>query len=66
MRLMIACPATHVPVPTGIETERESLMTFPNVRSVVDPCLACGGKHSWRSTDTRLEDEWRAPVIDAV
>jgi len=42
MRLMIACPVTDEPVPTGIETEQEWRTRFPGVPSTLDPCPACG------------------------
>jgi hypothetical protein len=66
MRLMIACPVTDEPVPTGIETEQEWRTRFPGVPSTLDPCPACGGAHTWLPTSAWIEDEWRFHMVDAA
>lgn len=54
--VMIRCPRTDQPVPTGIDIDAEE---FPladlNGQSFV--CSACGERHVWNKSDAFLDEE---------
>ena len=54
--VMIRCPRTDQPVPTGIDIDAEE---FPiadlNGKSFV--CSACGERHVWNKSDAFLDEE---------
>jgi hypothetical protein len=54
--LIIDCPVTHKPVPTGISTDKASFEDPTNVltgNSV--SCPHCGQNHVWDKKDARLD-----------
>jgi hypothetical protein len=48
--VMISCPVTGTPIPTGIETDQSSLDLTPPFESRIK-CPACGGEHIWSKSD---------------
>jgi hypothetical protein len=48
--VMISCPATGTPIPTGIETDQSSLDLTPPFESRIK-CPACGAEHVWSKSD---------------
>jgi hypothetical protein len=53
--LMIKCPATGRPVPTGIEIEPDTLAQLPDIGSGLT-CPACGHHHIWQKNDAWIGD----------
>jgi hypothetical protein len=56
-RVMIKCPRTSEPVPTGVVMDRPSfeIATLTAV-PLPDPCPRCGRMHEWRSEDAWVEE----------
>jgi endogenous inhibitor of DNA gyrase (YacG/DUF329 family) len=48
--LMITCPTTKKPVPTGIAMDKESFKTATLTNNSVS-CAACGKMHTWSKKD---------------
>lgn len=48
--LMIRCPATGAPVPTGIELDEASFKSSELQGSTVS-CVLCGKAHRWEKKD---------------
>ena len=56
-RVMIQCPKTSEPVPTGAVMERASFeATTLTAISLPDPCPKCGKFHEWSSEDAWIEE----------
>ena len=53
--IVIRCPQTKRPVPTGLTTDMIVLETLPNV-GVPLPCRACGQIHRWTPNDAWAAD----------
>jgi len=53
--IVITCPQTKRPVPTGLTTDIVILETLPDVR-VPLVCRACGQTHRWKSNDAWVAD----------
>src|SRR5262249_10857488 len=53
--IVIPCPQTKRPVPTGLTTDMLVLETLPNVR-VPLACRACGQIHRWTPNDAWAAD----------
>ena len=59
--IMIRCPTTQQLVPVGIDTDRESFESLPNVAAQPVLCPACGKKHPWSREDAVLDTTGRPP-----
>ena len=72
--IMILCPRTGTPVPTGVETDQTGYDAMPDGRFVMH-CWQCGGDHQWskrwatfvpdapaRRSDTTVGASGRRPV----
>lgn len=53
--IFVKCPASGLPIPTGIETDANSFERLPDVRSKVE-CPHCGMRHEWAPKDAWLAD----------
>jgi len=51
--IMITCPNTKQPVPTGIGADEESFRTMTLDNNFVQ-CSACGQLHTWSKKDAFL------------
>ncbi len=58
--IMIRCPTTNQLVPVGIDTDKDSFQSLPNVRAMPIRCPACGQEHAWSKKDALLETTGRA------
>jgi len=58
--IVIRCPQTKRPVPTGLTTDMVVLETLPNVR-VPLRCRVCGQIHRWTPNDV-----WAAAIPKLV
>jgi endogenous inhibitor of DNA gyrase (YacG/DUF329 family) len=58
--LLIKCPQTGKPVPTGIEVDPKSFANLPDVLSYLK-CPECGLDHAWWTREAWLEDQVEAP-----
>ncbi len=59
-RIMITCPMTGRPVPTGLVMTREEFEAAVLSGSVAR-CPACGRIHPWSKRDASLEEAPRDP-----
>ena len=57
--IMIRCPTTQQLVPVGIDTDRESFDSLPNVHAHPVVCPHCGKRHSWSREDAILDTTGR-------
>lgn len=57
--IMIRCPVTDELVPVGIDTDRDTFQTLPNVQAAPIQCPACGGRHTWSKKDAFLDTTMR-------
>jgi hypothetical protein len=55
--LMIRCPKTQEPMPTGILMNRQSLENSKLANNVSGPCPHCGELHTWNLEDAWLDEE---------
>ncbi|WP_141740065.1 hypothetical protein [Bosea sp. BIWAKO-01] len=51
--LIVRCPRTGLPVPTGMMSTEKSLRTM-KVRGTITDCPGCGRTHEWLSEDAWL------------
>jgi hypothetical protein len=49
--VMIMCPKTGRPVPTGFGMDKQSFKTADMSQNSFAPCPACGGMHTWDKKD---------------
>ena len=63
--VLIRCPNTGEPVPTGIETEPAVFRKLPNVSSRMR-CPACGEDHLWSVKTAWLSGEPRPAKSEAA
>ena len=54
--VMIKCPKTGKPVPTGFGMDKGSFESSTLTNNTVSPCPACGGKHTWSKKDGWLQE----------
>ena len=54
--VLIHCPATGHPVPTGIEVESSVFRQLPKIASQMT-CPACGQEHVWVTSSAWLDGE---------
>jgi len=57
--IMIRCPETDELIPVGIDTDRISFQSLPDVPASPVRCPACGGEHPWSRKDAVLETTMR-------
>lgn len=58
LMVMIDCPTTGEPLPTGIAVgNRESFESSDFRDNTVGPCPHCGGYHTWSKEDAYLSEE---------
>ena len=55
--VMITCPNTGKPVPTGIGMNKASWATTTLADNTVGECPHCGQTHTWSKEDAYLEDD---------
>jgi hypothetical protein len=57
-RVMISCPKTGDPVPTGVVMNRSAfeVMTLTD-NPLPDPCPRCGQMHYWSKEDAWVEED---------
>jgi hypothetical protein len=58
--IMIRCPTTNQLVAVGIDTDKESFESLPNVAATPVHCPLCGQEHAWSKADAILETTGRA------
>jgi hypothetical protein len=56
-RVMINCPQTRKPLPTGMRFSNQSFETATLSGNRIGPCPHCGAQHTWDKKDAFLEDE---------
>ena len=59
--IMIRCPATDQLVSVGIDTDKDSFASLPEVEAAPIRCPACGQEHAWSKSDAVLETTGRPP-----
>lgn len=59
--IMIRCPNTNELVAVGIDTDKDSFASLPNVAATPLRCPACGQEHPWSKADAILETTGRPP-----
>lgn len=57
--ILIRCPTTNELVPVGIDTDKDSFKSLPDVPAKLR-CPLCGKDHSWSKADAVLETTGRA------
>jgi endogenous inhibitor of DNA gyrase (YacG/DUF329 family) len=57
--IVVQCPRTGTPVPTGLKTEWVFLRSLPRV-AIPLRCPACGQTHKWQP-----HEAWIAPTLQA-
>lgn len=59
--IMIRCPNKNELVPVGIDTDKDSFASIPNVAATPLLCPLCGQEHAWSPEDAILETTGRPP-----
>jgi hypothetical protein len=59
--IMIRCPETDQLVSVGIDTDKDSFASLPEVEASPVQCPACGQQHAWSKSDAILETTGRPP-----
>ena len=57
--IMIRCPTTKQLVPVGIDTDKDSFNSLPNVAATPVRCPLCGQEHAWSKADAVLDTTGR-------
>lgn len=57
--IVIRCPKTGAEVEVGIETDRDTFSTLPDI-SLVAVCPRCGQQHEWSPARAKLRSFGRA------
>ena len=57
--IMIRCPTTGELVPVGIDTDKDSFDSLPNIKATPIRCPLCGKEHTWSKSDAILETTGR-------
>jgi endogenous inhibitor of DNA gyrase (YacG/DUF329 family) len=55
--VVINCPSTGKPVPTGIGADAGSFATMQLSNNTLSGCPECGGNHTWSKEDAFLAAE---------
>lgn len=53
--IMIRCPTTGQLVAVGIDTDKDTFSSLPNVTASPFQCPECGKRHTWSKSDAILE-----------
>ncbi len=56
-RVMIKCPKTGKPVPTGMGADQKSFESGCFRDNSFGPCPECGQRHIWQKDDAFLEGD---------
>ncbi len=56
-QIVITCPKTGNPVPTGMDMDRESFESGTFVQLTLKNCPECGDDHTWDTKDAQLSDD---------
>jgi hypothetical protein len=56
-RVMIDCPASGNPVPTGLNLSAKAFEGLPLVGNILRGCPECGQHHTWAKEDAYLEED---------
>jgi hypothetical protein len=59
--ILIRCPTTNQLVPVGIDTDKESFASLPDVPARPVRCPLCGEQHPWSKADAVLDTTMRPP-----
>ena len=59
--IMIRCPTTDQLVPVGIDTDKNSFASLPDITAAPLQCPACGGSHAWSTAEAILETTGKPP-----
>lgn len=59
--IMIRCPTMNQLVPVGIDTDKESFSSLPDVDAAPIQCPLCGQAHAWSPADAILETTGKPP-----
>ena len=59
--IMIRCPTTDRLVPVGIDTDKYSFTSLPDVKATSILCPECGKRHTWSKSDAILETTGKPP-----
>jgi hypothetical protein len=57
--ILIRCPNTQELVPVGIDTDKETFASLPNVTASPVRCPLCGEEHTWSLNDAVLDTTGR-------
>jgi hypothetical protein len=57
--ILIRCPTMNQLVPVGIDTDKDTFKSLPNVTAAPFVCPLCGEKHAWSTTDAVLDTTGR-------
>ncbi len=57
--IMIRCPTTKQLVPVGIDTDKDSFNSLPNIAASPVRCPLCGQEHAWSRADAVLDTTGR-------
>jgi len=57
--IMIRCPTTKQLVPVGIDTDKDSFNSLPDVVATPIRCPLCGQDHTWSKADAILDTTGR-------
>ena len=57
--ILIRCTTTQELVPVGIDTDKDSFGSLPEVKSMLVRCPVCGKDHTWTKSDAILDTTGR-------
>jgi hypothetical protein len=57
--IMIRCPTTKQLVPVGIDTDKDSFKSLPDIPATPIHCPHCGQEHTWSKADAILDTTGR-------
>ncbi len=55
-RVMIDCPTTGNPVPTGMSLSNKAMEALPMSGNILRNCPECGRRHAWGRKDAYQEE----------
>ena len=65
-RVMIRCPETGVPIPTGLAAADQAAFACTPVFMARAACALCGREHGWFAREAWVEDEGANDAEDRV
>jgi hypothetical protein len=57
--ILIRCPTTKQLVPVGIDTDKDSFKSLPDIPATPIRCPLCGQEHTWSKADAILDTTGR-------